>query len=1607
MVQFQQGKSCISIRPSDKLKTAKALKQYLCKEFEITDDSPFSFLDAASGREISDDNVLRLVKEDQDKTIFVMTDDTVIEQQQDLTPMPRMQVSGESSDHTLESALGELLDNSLEACTKSSSKKKHRIQVRFFGSETSRSIAIEDTGIGMNLEGLSIWGKLHHDPPPPRATNTVKLHANGFISRYGVGAKKACFRLGDEVFVETKPANSQLVYELTMNKEMFSGEHATWKAASVKTQRAAADQVAKSFTRVEIRRVREEFAPVFVDLGALMRLRCILAHMYYFYTHSERSIDFVVADQMLADVRCTETLYQEVQQQCKIEPLMLTLPLQFDAKTRINLYARYCYFPLRGGVETFPAPAEEENRDLAQMSDAEIGALYQRGVEFWWQGRLISPNEQELPKLFLLKDDALPPKMPREVLHRLKLSVFLSDHFKVTETKTNIDRYSHPLKDLFGKNKKTAARLLVDHKEWGKLGEQLIAWLQRVHAEDDPDLVAVGSSSRDATGLVQVYTRAKYKTETFGLKQAIEFTKSTDPKHPDAKTTCHGVVVQIISIQDEPIVLKIQEFTYEAIGAPFLIKAPQLKKLLTAAEFDTKLKGFQRKRPAKLEVKGGKEGGDELPRSVPAGSFGPASKLKWVFVRVLSHDNTVFKQLPGDLTMRVTYEKPRVADPWAGDGFADAPPFEYEDVVIQAGIPVRKENFFQLQYNNLRPCKAGTYHLSFHLKCDKQADVSYVHVLEVTPAEPHAALLVMQPGPYPCGSTLNANVYLRDKFQNRIPFSSKPKIDLHVEDIELAGSYTVSEPRAREGGCVRIGHIVVGGKLQEAKRGGFQPHTMTAIVHIGDQSLNSQPVELELLPGDAQEVSVDVENFPKQIEHRAELPEMRVCVVDKYGNALLKSQLGSAIRVLGSVREKKLAGKSASTVQWAQPKDILFTADHNYATVRGLFAVVSDGRLSQPQPGSLQFSCDGIQSRLLQFQIVPGSEPREIIVTCADAARVGRVIPASGREPAKQQFFCVADDQIELTLTLQDESGQLVTLNRKTEIRYQRVAADSIMLRPTDTPIMRLKLEYQHEQEDEYKFWLADYEELATRIVISFSPGRPASLAIREAPATWKVDEKQQFCVQMTDSMGLKIRDLSLLNSLQLSWSFSSTEIKFVSEPQKRVHADGYLVFDGLLIEARFSGRLDTEVIVQDATGELERIVHKLTVVPGDIVSLNLSCKDCVVFNGERLPVFTAMVCDVFGNLNTNSATTNVVLRSDCLSRPVSLSLRNGIAVFENILIESSRTGRFDATVHFGDISASLIIDVQPGRGPKELLIDGLSDIVTAGVDLLFAVRVMAEDTSFLSLRVLTGRVGRDITQSQSLHISVSDEDDTRAMVNLNGLTSVGTYMMQFVLGEKELPQRLFTVAAAAAQRLMFEPCPINKSVTANSTAIAPLLRVRVVDQFANIVPLNEVVTLQVRPSYTDVECPQLLNNQFSITNGVGAMANVCTDGHTGASGAFELECSLMSMPHVKPAKVAFSYTNAASLLAGKRDEQERIESERHQLARVEQIRARCTELLMQISEKRQQLDSADKRKRSLVDQTRNLPMMKQHYQALRDRLQQMRTQRLRGLLTPSQAIIG
>eukprot|EP01117_Protostelium_nocturnum_P010259 TRINITY_DN3687_c0_g1_i4.p1 TRINITY_DN3687_c0_g1~~TRINITY_DN3687_c0_g1_i4.p1 ORF type:complete len:1928 (+),score=648.14 TRINITY_DN3687_c0_g1_i4:175-5958(+) len=342
-----------------------------------------------------------------------------------ITPKKEILLKGGTAEYDVASALAEIIDNSIQA-VKGNAKGDKRIKI----SMNNESISIWDNGTGMNSDGLQKWATMGVTQSDEAHNGLSQVSGGsshrGFISRFGVGAKKAGFFLGNDIVVTSKSTNSEWIAELNLSRDVLKKYGNDWKA-DLGLRPPTPEEKERSHSWTEITISSLNISENKEKLGKR------LAHIYYYYIHGEDSYSIEFDGNPLSNEQNDmESLYESK----GINPIHFEFKVNWETSVESkkisiasNVKVQLMYYPYtQQDGETIPNPSEE---------DKELVTLARKpGVEVFWNDRLIT--EAYLPfDEFGIKRTS---KIEERVLSRVHGKIFLNSDFPVTHNKRTISK---------------------------------------------------------------------------------------------------------------------------------------------------------------------------------------------------------------------------------------------------------------------------------------------------------------------------------------------------------------------------------------------------------------------------------------------------------------------------------------------------------------------------------------------------------------------------------------------------------------------------------------------------------------------------------------------------------------------------------------------------------------------------------------------------------------------------------------------------------------------------------------------------------------------------------------------------------------------------------------------------------------------------------------------------------------------------------------------------------------------------------------------------------------------------------------------------------------
>ncbi|KAJ6376123.1 hypothetical protein OIU77_000983 [Salix suchowensis] len=215
-------------------------------------------------------------------------------------------------EYTFETALADLIDNSLQAVWSNGENGRKRISVDIMKDK----ISIFDTGPGMDASdenSIVKWGKMGaslHRSFKKKAIGVKPPYLIPYFGMFGYGGPIATMQLGRRALVSSKTKESKKVYTLHLEREALlrsSGSEPTWKTSGGMRD-PSEDEIGKSsqgsFTKVEILEPKVKDVDIF-------QLQCKLKDIYFPYIQCDevsksgkttRPVEFQVNGVDLAEI---------------------------------------------------------------------------------------------------------------------------------------------------------------------------------------------------------------------------------------------------------------------------------------------------------------------------------------------------------------------------------------------------------------------------------------------------------------------------------------------------------------------------------------------------------------------------------------------------------------------------------------------------------------------------------------------------------------------------------------------------------------------------------------------------------------------------------------------------------------------------------------------------------------------------------------------------------------------------------------------------------------------------------------------------------------------------------------------------------------------------------------------------------------------------------------------------------------------------------------------------------------------------------------------------------------------------------------------------------
>lgn len=542
-----------------------------------------AYLEDTLGNKIKDGKIIPLAAVNKIATIILQDGgiDTVHAYQDlwDVTPEPHL-LGALPQDYSTETALADLIDNSLQAVWANALGERRLISVKI----GNREISIFDSGQGMDgskENSIAKWGTMGsstHKAKRREAVGGRPPYLKPFFGMYGCGGVAASMYLGSVVMVSSKTKTSKKVVTLRLEKDSL-------------VQRSKADRIWR--TPGEIREVSQEEGEMSphgsftkVHISSLKsqywdedQLKCMLKDIYFPYIqndgsdeaiHTSTPVEFEVNGTNLIEVEGGEVVATNLAS-CNAPPFVVELHFKCHPETDMkeatvveeaNAKLSFFYFPITQGKESIDKILENleseknglgENFDkFCRVSIRHLGRLLPDAR--WGRLPFMEPKRRRT-------ENAL---IPQQCYKRVKCFVDTDAGFVPTSSKTDLahkHQFTLALKSLGRKPDASFPTVHVDIERDGKplslnhLDKEYQEWLKAMHESFDEEveccdeqavLILNPSNGRDlgiSHNVMRVLSQIRRKGQLWKAGQRVKIIKGA-PAGKDLYATLEYILCE-------------------------------------------------------------------------------------------------------------------------------------------------------------------------------------------------------------------------------------------------------------------------------------------------------------------------------------------------------------------------------------------------------------------------------------------------------------------------------------------------------------------------------------------------------------------------------------------------------------------------------------------------------------------------------------------------------------------------------------------------------------------------------------------------------------------------------------------------------------------------------------------------------------------------------------------------------------------------------------------------------------------------------------------------------------------------------------------------------
>ncbi|CAL9180289.1 unnamed protein product [Musa hybrid cultivar] len=428
----------------------------------------------------------------------------------DLTPHTDL-LAELPAEYTFETALADLLDNSLQAVWSNGSGERRLVRV----TVDEQKIEIFDSGQGMDGSEencITKWGKMgssKHRARRSKAIGTKAPYLMPFFGMFGYGGPIATMHLGRHATVSSKTKGSRKVYSLYFSREALlnqSSPKCIWRTdGGVREPLDEETQTSPhgSFTQVVIRDLKLRCLDIY-------KLQCFLKDIYFPYIQCDTEytsrktampIEFEVNDINLAEIQGGEVAITNLLS-CNGPDFIMQLRFMIKSENpgslgfqEANAQLKCVYFPIVEGKENIERILEklvqdgyeikENFNNFSRVSIRRLGRLLPDSR--WNTLPFMETKQRRGDKAHLLK----------RCCKRVKCFVETDAGFSPTPSKTDLAHH-HPFTRalrnfgniLCGKESEVTIEILKDgkHSSILQLEKEYRDWVIQMHDRYDEEI---------------------------------------------------------------------------------------------------------------------------------------------------------------------------------------------------------------------------------------------------------------------------------------------------------------------------------------------------------------------------------------------------------------------------------------------------------------------------------------------------------------------------------------------------------------------------------------------------------------------------------------------------------------------------------------------------------------------------------------------------------------------------------------------------------------------------------------------------------------------------------------------------------------------------------------------------------------------------------------------------------------------------------------------------------------------------------------------------------------------------------------------------------------